>query len=248
MKKNKTTEILGYNVLENGIVFEDILNNKNHVVTCINPEAYWQAEKDINFQKALINSNYLLVDGVGIKMAAKYIYGNKIKRYTGPDFHQDFLKFYDKNGGGRIFYMGSSVSTLNKISEKINKLYSNIIIETHSPPFKKEFSLDDDNLIIEKINDFKPNVLFVGLTCPKQELWVERNKKELEVNLIASIGAEFDFFAETKKRAPNWMANNGMQWLHRFLSEPVRLAKRVFVSDVSFLLLIIKKSILKNNR
>ena len=143
MKKNKTIEILGYHVLEDGIDYSDILKSKNHVVTCINPEAYWQAEKDINFQKALINSNYLLVDGVGIKMAAKYIYGNKIKRYTGPDFHQDFLKFYDKNGGGRIFYMGSSVSTLNKISEKINKLYSNIIIETHSPPFKKEFSLDD---------------------------------------------------------------------------------------------------------
>tara|TARA_B100000963_G_C22596489_1_gene658085 strand:- start:543 stop:1283 length:741 start_codon:yes stop_codon:yes gene_type:complete len=243
---NTKTKILGYDVLTNGIDFKSLLKNKNEVITCINPEAYLQAKKDDLFRKALLNSNHLLVDGVGIKIAAKWIYKKKIKRYTGPDFHQDFLKFFQKNGGGKVFYMGSSNSTLNRIKKRIKSLYDKIKVETFSPPFKKEFSVEDDNIIINAINNYNPDVLFVGLTCPKQEKWVEKNKNKLNVKLIASIGAEFDFFAQTKKRAPEWMSNNGLQWFHRFLSEPRRMAKRVFISDISFFLMIVKKTILKS--
>lgn len=245
MKKNKTFKIFGYEVLENRINIEDTLIGKNTVVTCINPESYLRAKKDDLFKSALINSDYLLVDGVGITMAAKWIYNKSLKRYTGPDFHQDFLKYYQKIGGGKIFYMGSSNITLNKISKKIENLYDNIDTQTFSPPFKEEFSEEDNSLIIQKINNYKPDVLFVGLTCPKQEKWVEINKNRLNVKLIASIGAEFDFFAETKKRAPKWMSNNGLQWLHRFITEPRRMAKRVFISDISFFLMVVSKAILK---
>ena len=141
--------------------------------------------------------------------------------------------------------MGSSNSTLNRIQKRIKSLYDKIKVETFSPPFKKEFSVEDDNIIINTINDYAPDVLFVGLTCPKQEKWVEKNKSKLRVKLIASIGAEFDFFAQTKKRAPEWMSNNGLQWFHRFLSEPRRMARRVFISDISFFLMIIWKALLK---
>ena len=93
--------------------------------------------------------------------------------------------------------------------------------------------------MLEKVNDFKPDILFVGMTAPKQEKWVFANKDNIDANTIVSIGAVFDFYAGTIKRPGNFWVSIGLEWLPRFLREPKRLARRNLVSSPKFLLEII---------
>ena len=94
---------------------------------------------------------------------------------------------------------GSSSETLEKMKNRLNSEYPNIASEFLSPPFKSEFSYQDNNLMVDTINKFKPDIVFVGMTCPKQEKWVHQNKNKLDTKLICSIGAVFDWYAGTKR-------------------------------------------------
>ena len=94
--------------------------------------------------------------------------------------------------------MGSSSETLEK-QNRLNSEYPNITSEFLSPPFKSKFSYQDNNLMVDTINKFKPDIVFVGMTCPKQEKWVHQNKNKLDTKLICSIGAVFDYMQGTKR-------------------------------------------------
>jgi N-acetylglucosaminyldiphosphoundecaprenol N-acetyl-beta-D-mannosaminyltransferase len=100
--------------------------------------------------------------------------------------------------------------------------------------------------MLNVINAFQPNILFVGMTAPKQEKWAYQHKDLLDVNIIASIGAVFDFYAGTVKRAPKWMQNIGLEWLHRSLSSPSRLGKRNMMSNPEFIWDVFKSKIKGN--
>ena len=127
---------------------------------------------------------------------------------------------------GSCFYLGSSEKTLALITERISKEYPNIRLGTHSPPFKPQFSFDDNAKMLNAINTFKPDVLFVGMTAPKQEKWSFDHKNALDVTIICSIGAVFDFYAGTLKRPNKIWIKFGMEWLGRLLKEPKRMWKR----------------------
>ncbi|AEI14038.1 glycosyl transferase, WecB/TagA/CpsF family [Flexistipes sinusarabici DSM 4947] len=209
-------------------------NKNNQIVNTINPHSYCVAKTDSLFRKALANSDVLIPDGIGIVWAAKVIKKERIQRITGADLHEFLLNKLGKTGG-KVFYLGSSQSTLNKIKERMNSEHPNINIEVYSPPYKKEFTKVENKKMIEAVNNFQPDVLFVGMTAPKQEKWTYQNQDLLDANVIASIGAVFDFYANTAKRAPKWMQKLGLEWLHRFFSNPKKLWKRVFVSTPIFL-------------
>jgi N-acetylglucosaminyldiphosphoundecaprenol N-acetyl-beta-D-mannosaminyltransferase len=99
------------------------------------------------------------------------------------------------------------VDTLNKIESKISKEYPNVKVKSYSPPYKALFSEEDSQIMCNVVNDFIPDVLFVGMTAPKQEKWVDANKHRLKVKNIASIGAVFDFYAGNVKRSsPFWIS------------------------------------------
>ena len=108
-------------------------------------------------------------------------------------------------------------------------------MQTFSPPYKDSFSKKENDFIINLINDFQPNILFVGMTAPRQEKWVYSNKERLSANIICSIGAVFDFFAGTQKRAGRLWLKFNLEWLYRLLNNPFRLYKRTFISLPQFL-------------
>ena len=122
--------------------------------------------------------------------------------------------------------MGSSVKTLEKIVKKINREYPNIKVGVFSPPFKAAFTKEENDLIITKINEFKPDVLFVGMTAPKQEKWTHEFKNRLNVNTICTIGAVFDFYAENIERPSKFWRDAGLEWFVRLAKEPSRMFKR----------------------
>jgi N-acetylglucosaminyldiphosphoundecaprenol N-acetyl-beta-D-mannosaminyltransferase len=116
----------------------------------------------------------------------------------------------------------------------------------YSPPFKEILDDDDDREIIRRVNNAKPDVLWVGMTAPKQEKWIYKNRGSLDVSLAGAIGAVFDFYAGTKNRAPEWVCRLGLEWLPRLLREPRRLFKRNFISSPLFLLMVLQEKLKKS--
>jgi N-acetylglucosaminyldiphosphoundecaprenol N-acetyl-beta-D-mannosaminyltransferase len=195
------------------------------IINTLNQYSFCIAEEDPLFKQALQKADVLLPDGVGITAAYRFLYKQPIRKIAGADLHQFFLEQLNHSGGS-CFYMGSSDSTLQKIRERIRAAYPNIRIQTYSPPFKQEFSHEDNQTILDAINAFQPDVLFVGLTAPKQEKWVLLHKNQLNAGYICSIGAVFDFFAGTVERPSQIWIELGLEWLGRLLKEPKRMWRR----------------------
>ena len=235
--------LLNYNI--NSLPLEAIDFSKFKTINTINPHSYCVALKDIDFQNALIDSDVLLPDGIGIVWAEKFLNKNNIKKIAGYDL---FLFLMNKlnNENGSVFFLGASSATLEKIRRKALIDYPNITLASHSPPYKDIFSALDSNSMCEKVNSFNPDVLFVGMTAPKQEKWVYQNKNELDVNTICSIGAVFDFYAENIERAPKLIVDLGLEWLHRSFKS-YRLFRRNFISNPKFIIEILKLKLLNEN-
>jgi N-acetylglucosaminyldiphosphoundecaprenol N-acetyl-beta-D-mannosaminyltransferase len=112
-------------------------------------------------------------------------------------------------------------------------------VGTFSPPFKEDFSHEENLTMIETINRAKPDVLWVGMTAPKQEKWIYENREKLDVKLLGPVGAVFDFYTGKVKRSAPIFQKTGLEWLPRFLREPRRLWKRNLISTPRFILRVI---------
>lgn len=213
---------------------------KKVIANTINPHSYCVSMDDEIFRDALVNSDILIPDGVGVVWATSFLYKRKIKKVSGFEMHLHFLNLLQKKGKGRVFYLGSSNQTLSLIVTRLKKEYPALEVDFFSPPFKDDFSNEDNELMIKKINKFAPDILFVGMTAPKQEKWVYYQKRKIEATVICSIGAVFDFYAGTIKRPNQFWINNGLEWLPRLLKEPRRLWKRNLISTPKFILEVFK--------
>tara|TARA_B100000927_G_scaffold290802_1_gene290651 strand:- start:1402 stop:2121 length:720 start_codon:yes stop_codon:yes gene_type:complete len=209
--------------------------SKVKIINTINSHSYCILKKDRSFEKALIESDVLLPDGVGIVYAFKFLKRRFVKKIAGYDL---FLHMVNKinTENGSVFFLGSSKNTLEKIESKLNIEYPNIKLSYYSPPFKSEFSEIDSKKMFQKINSFNPDVLFVGMTAPKQEIWVNKHKGNLNAKNICCVGAVFDFYAGNVKRSSSFWINLGLEWLPRLLKEPRRLFTRNFISTPKFIL------------
>ena len=210
------------------------------LINTLNAHCYNMAVKDAIYQEALLKSDILIPDGVSIVWAINWLTGQKLKKIAGAD-----LFFYEmqrmQQFGGKCFFLGSSNSTLNKIKERVSLDYPNIKVQTYSPPFKAEFTDEDNEIMLEVINAVRPNVLMVGMTAPKQEKWTYKNYNRIQAEHICCIGAVFDFYAGTINRAPQWIIKIGMEWSYRMIKEPRRMWRRYLAGNLLFILHIIRE-------
>jgi len=241
----KLTQLIKYNLFTKQL--SELPTTGKYVINTINPHSYCVAKKDVIFSNALKTSDVLLPDGIGIVLATKILTGKSIEKIAGADVHHYLLKQANKKKQ-KVCYLGASEKTLQLIKERIHKEYKNIRVTSYSPPFKEEFSKQDNLEMLKFINTFKPNILFVGLTAPKQEKWVYINKEAINANTIVSIGAVFDFYAGTVVRSSKFWIQIGLEWLPRLLREPKRLWKRNFISTPEFILDVLKVKINEVNK
>lgn len=135
-----------------------------------------------------------------------------------------------------VMFMGSSQKVLDLIVKRAAKVYPHLKIVTYSPPYKPEFSEEDNKAIIDAINAVDPDLLWIGMTAPKQEKWTYSHWDELNIHChVGTIGAVFDFFAGTVERAPMWWQRHGLEWLYRLLKEPKRMWRRYIIGNALFL-------------
>ena len=185
-------KIMGYDVFVEELSAIKIDSKKKQIINTINPHSYVIARNDFSFQEALHASDILLPDGSGIVLASKYIRHKQIKKIAGSDLHPHLLQQINKKSG-RCFYMGSSKYVLDKIQARLAKECPNIKIGFYSPPYKEQLSEEDNEKILTAISDFNPDVVFIGMTAPKQEKWLYEHKDKIDAQVICSIGAAFEF-------------------------------------------------------
>ena len=207
------------------------------VFFCANPHSLVMAKNDQAFQEALHNADLLTPDGIGIVLASRILGGKISERVTGSDVFWGLSEILNAQGGKSCFFLGSTEATLATIRERMALDFPDIhIAGTYSPPFKQEFSSEDDRAMLEAVNLAAPDVLWVGMTAPKQEKWVHRHRSQLNVTFIGAIGAVFDFYSGNVNRSYPIFQRLGLEWLPRLIQEPRRLFRRNFVSSPLFLL------------
>jgi N-acetylglucosaminyldiphosphoundecaprenol N-acetyl-beta-D-mannosaminyltransferase len=216
-----------------------------------NTHSYIVTLKNSTFMKSVLNSKTVFADGIGVFLASKiFNKKNKTQRITGYDFFEKILHtINEKHQNKRIFFIGGEISNLNKLKEKVYTTYNNIDkknIEVFSPPFAKDFVYIDKKTH-DLINSFDPDIIFVGLGAPKQEIWVYKNAKFIKCRNFVSIGAAFNFFTGLEVRAPLLLRQHGLEWLFRLILNPKKIFKRVFVSGGLFIYLLLTSLILKNH-
>jgi len=219
MVVQKSVEVLGFKVFSDSLNLISIDEKQSCVINTISPNSYGLALKNETFKWALVESDYLVLDGVYFAFASVLLKGKNIKRNQGPDVFYHFMQRLNHEGG-RVFFLGSTTETLRKIENRIDADYKNVKVMTYSPPFKDEFSEEENSLIVTAINGFKPDIVFVGMTCPKQEIWAVKNKGLIKTDLIICIGNVFDWFAGTQKSIhPLWFKLR-IGWLVRIFLRP----------------------------
>jgi len=239
--------ILGYSITtkDKDECVHEIVNwiengSKGKYFVCANPHSLEVAKTDQVFAEAIKNADLIIPDGVGILIGSGLLGGGIRKRVTGSDIFWGLSRALNRTNGFSVFFLGSTEENLAKIEDKMRYDFPNInVLGTYSPPFKAEFSDEENFLIIEAVNRVKPDILWVGMTAPKQEKWICKNKNKLDVKLIGPVGAVFDFYTGNVKRSSPIYQNTGLEWLPRFLREPRRMWRRNLVSNPKFLLRII---------
>ena len=219
------------------------------LINTINAHSYNVAQQDGLYAEALVNGDYLIPDGESIVKACRWLKGKSQpkERIAGWDlFAFEMEKVNDNvnvndnlnhsHNRKKVMFMGSSERVLELIRERAAVEYPNLDVVTYSPPYKPDFSDEDNQSIIKAINEANPDLLWIGMTAPKQEKWTYSHWMELNIHChVGTIGAVFDFYAGTARRAPLWWQKHGLEWLYRLLKEPKRMWRRYVIGNPLFI-------------
>lgn len=241
----KFVETMGFRVYSDDLAKISLENHSVEVINTISPNSYGITVLDNEFKEALKQTDYLVLDGVYFAVASLLTKGKNIKRNQGPDVFYHFMERANRFEK-RVFFLGSSPETLSLIKMNSSLQYPHTIVETYSPPFKPVFDFEDNALMIEKINSFKPDIVFIGMTCPKQEKWAIQNKEKLNTHLIISVGNVFDWFAGTQRSIRSIWFKLRLGWLIRIIMRPEIFRRNIrnqmrFFGHVLLVVLKIKK-------
>ena len=220
------------------------------LINTINAHSYNTALKDPLFAKALMKGDVLIPDGASIVKACKWLNAKSKpkERIAGWDLFVYEMSELEKDANSnskdskKVMFMGSSERVLGLIKIKSAEIYPNLEVVTYSPPYKPEFSKEDNDAIVTAINSENPDLLWIGMTAPKQEKWTYTHWNELNIHChVGTIGAVFDFFAGTAKRAPQWWRDHSLEWLYRLIIEPKRMWRRYIIGNSLFIRNILKE-------
>ena len=238
------------------------------LINTVNAHSFNTAKKDQLFAEALTNGDVLIPDGVSIVKACKWIKAKSQpkERIAGWDLFFFEMNKLEESAKGEmlnvnledsnstfntqhstlpktVMFMGSSQKVLDLIVKRAAVDYPHLKVVTYSPPYKPEFSDEDNKAIIDAINAANPDLLWIGMTAPKQEKWTYSHWNELNIHChVGTIGAVFDFFAGTVERAPIWWQDHGLEWLYRLIKEPKRMWRRYIIGNSLFLWNMVKEA------
>lgn len=234
--KFMNTDIDNLTMAETLNEIDKLIQKKNcsYVVTP-NVDHIVRLEKDEELQKVYKNASLILTDGKPLIWISKWYKTSIKEKISGSDLFPRVCQLA-ANKNYTMYLLGAAEGVADTAAKNLMKKYPGLnIVGTYSPPFGFEKSKQEMNKIKTQIQDVHPDILIVGLGCPKQEKFMYYHCKELGVPISFGLGASIDFEAGNIKRAPKWMSNHGLEWLYRFSKEPKRLFKRYFVDDLKII-------------
>ena len=218
-----------------------LIDPKQLKITTLNPEMIVNARANIEFQSAINNSHLLVPDGTGITWAMKIVNNETIQRVPGIELAEKILESANELSK-KIAIFGGKKNVLEKTVLRLNKLYPKIQIVKAIDGYILEEKYSE---VASEIASQKPNIVFVGLGSPLQEIWINKFSHLFPYSIMIGIGGSLDVWSGTKPRAPIWMRQSHLEWLYRVLIEPKRIP-RLLKSIPVFLYMVLKAKILKS--
>ncbi len=207
----------------------------HHVV--INAGKIVAMQSDPQLRESVLSADLINADGISVVWASK-ILGKPLKeRVPGIDLMQNLLELA-KEKKYKVYFLGARQEVLDKMLEKVRKKYGSEIVAGYANGY---FNETESTEVAQKIADSGADILFVGISSPKKEIFLNQNKEILKkVPFIMGVGGSFDVLAGKTKRAPVWMQKAGLEWFFRLIQEPRRMWKRYLIGNLKFVLLLIK--------
>jgi len=222
---------------------ENAISTKKQIHHCvINAGKVVKIKSDEKLKESVINSDIINADGMSIVWAARLM-GHEIKeRVAGIDLMDNLVRLaHEKNY--KCFFLGAKEKIVKKIVNHYSIKYSNKIISGYRNGY---FDTEEEKIIIDQIIKSKANFLFVAITSPKKEIFINKYKAKLKsINLIMGVGGSFDVISGEVKRAPLFMQKMGLEWFYRFVQEPGRMWRRYLIGNLKFILIILKARFFK---
>ena len=197
-------------------------------------------QKDTQLFKSVNDSDLINIDGMGIIYGANFLNLDVKKEHkvSGIDLFYSLINL-SKNKGYKIFLLGASEEAIKLTNDNLLSKYPNLKIAG----YHHGYFWNDEEKIVQKIKSSGSQLLFVAITSPKKENFINKWKKDLNVNFVMGVGGTFDIVAGKIKRAPVWMQNNGLEWVYRIIQEPKRMWKRYLVTNTKYLFFLIKEKL-----
>jgi len=205
---------------------------ESRYVTICNVHVVVSASRDAAYREVINGSDMATPDGAPVAWMLRRLHFANQSRISGPDL---MWALCDRCAAESlpVFFYGSTEATLALLDMRLQAAFPGLRMMMASPPFRA-LTAEEDAAAVERINTSDAGIVFVGLGCPKQERWMAEHRGRVNAVMIG-VGAAFDFHAGTVQRAPVWMRDNGLEWLHRLASEPGRLWKRYLVTNTLFI-------------
>lgn len=204
-----------------------------------NPEMLIHAQENEEFRMVLLSGDLVVPDGIGVIYASKYLKLGLKERVPGIDLMSRILKHLNYIKGS-AYFLGSKKENLELAIENIKEAYPNLQIAGYQDGYYK---MEDEVNVLNKINECKPDVLFVGMGFPRQEMLIHKYQKILNVKIAMGVGGSFDVFSKAVSRAPQWMQKIGMEWFYRLLIEPTRIKRMMNIPKFMLRILTIRRSV-----
>ena len=206
---------------------------ESRYVCACNVHVVVTATSDHRLANAIEGADLATPDGMPIAWSLRRAGFRDQKRISGPDLMLKVCEYAAREGIS-VFLFGSLDSTLAALKKRLLALFDGLqIVGTHAPPFREPTDAESRD-VVASINQSGAGIVFVGLGCPKQELWMARHRGQVDAVMLG-VGAAFDYHAGTLQRAPRWMRQAGLEWLFRLAAEPGRLWHRYLVTNTFFL-------------
>ncbi|MCK5367903.1 MAG: WecB/TagA/CpsF family glycosyltransferase [Cyclobacteriaceae bacterium] len=221
-------------IIENSIISKVPIH---HVV--VNAGKLVNMQKDQVLYNSVISSDVINADGQSIVWASKFL-GNPLpERVAGIDLMESLVELAHQKGFSCYFF-GAKEEVVQKVIDHYTKLYSPEVIAGFRSGY---FSEEDEERLARDIAQSKADILFVAITSPKKEVFLNKHKNVINTPFIMGVGGSFDVIAGITKRAPLWMQKAGLEWFYRLVQEPRRMWRRYIIGNSQFILLIIKQKL-----
>jgi N-acetylglucosaminyldiphosphoundecaprenol N-acetyl-beta-D-mannosaminyltransferase len=208
------------------ILITDWIRNHEPNYVCVTPaHGIMECQRDPQLRKIFNRSGLTTPDGMAIVWLLKLWGYPHVSRVYGPDLMQAICKC-SRQTGWRHFFYGGLPGVVDRLAERLQAIYPGLqVAGKYTPPFRQLTSLEDST-IVQMIQNSNADIVWVGISTPKQERWMAEHVGRVGAPVLVGVGAAFDFLAGTKKQAPRWMQHSGLEWLFRLASEPRRLWRR----------------------